>query len=484
MGIKLDDDDVCLGGVLVGGRFDKLVRRDRERQDAGVRPRRDQGQNRGGKGDEAGERTKFARVVPPPIELVNWDEVEGKAKPASDERRRERATTDAVRLSRRTRRRPASATSSQTRDTIEDSTSHEHRDRPHEARRTRTERHPGPRRPGAGPQAAVDVHRRRRRQGAAPPRLGNRRQRRRRVPQRLRRPHHRHAAQGAATPSPSPTTAAASPSTCTRSTRSPASNWSSRAARRRQVRRQDSGYIHSGGLHGVGASVVNALSKKLVATVRATATSGSRRTPRASRTAKLEKVGPFRGHGTSIYFEPDDDDLQDDALRRRHDQGPPGGHVVHPQRAEDHLQERDDRRDARPRQPRRHPGVPRASSSTDGQKPAVTEAAFTRGTRQRRARSRSPCSGPNRPTRRIRSYVNGIRTPPAARTRTASRAASSRPISNYIETHDIKIKGLKITADDIREGVVGVLSVFVREPQFQGQTKERLNNPEMDADGR
>ena len=70
---------------------------------------------------------------------------------------------------------------------------------------------------------------------------------------------------------------------------------------------------------------------------------------------------------------------------------------------------------------------------------------------------------------------------PAARTRTASRAASRKAIRNYIETHDIKIKGLKITAEDIREGVVGVLSVFVREPQFQGQTKERLNNPEMTA---
>jgi DNA gyrase/topoisomerase IV subunit B len=43
------------------------------------------------------------------------------------------------------------------------------------------------------------------------------------------------------------------------------------------------------------------------------------------------------------------------------------------------------------------------------------------------------------------------------------------------------VKGLKITAEDIREGVVGVLSVFVREPMFQGQTKERLNNPEVEA---
>ena len=36
-------------------------------------------QNRGGKGEKPGVRTKFARVVPPAIELVNWDEVEGKA---------------------------------------------------------------------------------------------------------------------------------------------------------------------------------------------------------------------------------------------------------------------------------------------------------------------------------------------------------------------------------------------------------------------
>ena len=36
-----------------------------------------------------------------------------------------------------------------------------------------------------------------------------------------------------------------------------------------------------------------------------------------------------------------------------------------------------------------------------------------------------------------------------------------------------------LTAEDIREGLVAVLSVFVQEPQFQGQTKDRLNNPEL-----
>ena len=40
---------------------------------------------------------------------------------------------------------------------------------------------------------------------------------------------------------------------------------------------------------------------------------------------------------------------------------------------------------------------------------------------------------------------------------------------------------MTLTAEDIREGIVGVLSIYVHEPQFQGQTKERLNNPEAQA---
>src|SRR5205085_9040964 len=40
-------------------------------------------------------------------------------------------------------------------------------------------------------------------------------------------------------------------------------------------------------------------------------------------------------------------------------------------------------------------------------------------------------------------------------------------------------KGVTLTAEDIREGMTAVLSLFITEPQFQGQTKDRLNNPEM-----
>src|SRR5947208_9730694 len=81
----------------------------------------------------------------------------------------------------------------------------------------------------------------------------------------------------------------------------------------------------------------------------------------------------------------------------------------------------------------------------------------------------------------IRSYVNGIRTSAGGTHENGFKAGIVKAIRNYIETHDIKVKGLSITAEDIREGIVGILSVFVREPMFQGQTKEKLNNPEMAA---
>src|ERR1700694_5552817 len=66
-------------------------------------------------------------------------------------------------------------------------------------------------------------------------------------------------------------------------------------------------YLHSGGLHGVGSSVVNGLSKKLVATIRRDGFEWQQSFRRGKPTGELEKKGSFRGHGTSIYFEPDPD---------------------------------------------------------------------------------------------------------------------------------------------------------------------------------
>ncbi|HTK78791.1 MAG TPA: toprim domain-containing protein, partial [Gemmataceae bacterium] len=114
----------------------------------------------------------------------------------------------------------------------------------------------------------------------------------------------------------------------------------------------------------------------------------------------------------------------------------------------------------------------------DGQKPTVTEAAFHIA-RANGDKFEAVLQWTESTDETIRSYVNGIRTSAGGTHENGFKGGIVKAVRNYIATHEIKIKNLEITADDIREGIVGVLSVFVREPMFQGQTKERLNNPEL-----
>src|SRR5215510_639199 len=66
-------------------------------------------------------------------------------------------------------------------------------------------------------------------------------------------------------------------------------------------------YYHSGGLHGVGASVVTALSEELVARVKRDGAEWEQRFARGQAVGALKKVGAARGSGTTIFFRPDDE---------------------------------------------------------------------------------------------------------------------------------------------------------------------------------
>ncbi|MEZ0264214.1 MAG: toprim domain-containing protein, partial [Phycisphaerae bacterium] len=79
----------------------------------------------------------------------------------------------------------------------------------------------------------------------------------------------------------------------------------------------------------------------------------------------------------------------------------------------------------------------------------------------------------------VKSFANGIPNRNGGTHENGLRAGILKAIRNYIETHNLTPRGVTLQAEDIREGVFGVLSVFVEDPQFQGQTKERLNNPEV-----
>jgi len=237
------------------------------------------------------------------------------------------------------------------------------------------------------------------------------------------------------------------------------------------------GYFYSGGLHGVGASVVNALSRKLVATVRRDGYEWKQSFAKGNPTSKLEKVGSFRGHGTMIHFQPDETIFKTtrfsaDEIRSHLEdmsyihsglkitlKNEATGEVVdltHPGGIPDFLKR----------------------LVLEGQKPTVTELSFhlARGNGDKMEVALQWTESTDEV---IRSYVNGIRTASGGTHENGFKGAIVKAVRNYMETHEVKVKGLTITAEDIREGIVGVVSVFVREPQFQGQTKERLNNAEM-----
>ncbi len=238
-------------------------------------------------------------------------------------------------------------------------------------------------------------------------------------------------------------------------------------------------YIHSGGLHGVGSSVVNALSKKLVATVRRDGFEWQQTFKRGKAAGPLEKVGPFRGHGTSIYFEPDPE-----IFKTTHfDPNQIRAHLEDMSYIHNGLKITFKNEATRETFDLTHPGgIPEFLTRlvADGQKPAVTETPFTQA-RNNGEKMECALQWTEATDETIRSYVNGIRTSSGGTHESGFKSGIAKAIRNYMETHDVKVKGLDITAEDIREGIVGILSVFCRDPMFQGQTKERLNNPEMNA---
>ncbi len=238
-------------------------------------------------------------------------------------------------------------------------------------------------------------------------------------------------------------------------------------------------YIHSGGLHGVGSSVVNALSKKLVATVVRDGYQWTQSFKRGKKACDLKKERAMRGHGTTIFFEPDTDifkaTLFDAALIKSHLEDMSyihsGLRIIFKNEA---TKETFDLT---------HPGgIPEFLNRLvgEGGKQPVTDVAFQL-VRNNGEKMEVALQWTESTDEVVRSYVNGIRTISGGTHENGFKAGIAKAIRNYVETHDIKIKGLSITAEDIREGVVGILSIFCREPMFQGQTKERLNNPEMAA---
>jgi len=80
----------------------------------------------------------------------------------------------------------------------------------------------------------------------------------------------------------------------------------------------------------------------------------------------------------------------------------------------------------------------------------------------------------------VEGFVNNINTPDGGTHITGFRIGLTRSVNEFISRHgNEKLKKIKLSGDDVREGLVAIVSVKVPDPQFEGQTKEKLGNPEV-----
>ncbi|MBI1971222.1 MAG: DNA topoisomerase (ATP-hydrolyzing) subunit B [Candidatus Wildermuthbacteria bacterium] len=244
-------------------------------------------------------------------------------------------------------------------------------------------------------------------------------------------------------------------------------------------------YQVSGGLHGVGASVVNALSSYMKAEVCRDGTKYEQEYARGKPKAKVKKVGSCKKTGTTIEFDADPEvfpiikfeqkrilsHLRQQAYLTSgvrmtfHDQSskdlPAGkaGNQPHSFYFEGGLASyvKYLTRNLKPH----HENI---FSAKGEREEIIIEAAF------RYTEEFEPYE---------ESFANNIYTPDGGTHLTGFRTAFTRILNDYAKQNNF-IKGDEegLTGDDVREGLTAVVSVKIKEPQFEGQTKAKLGNPE------
>jgi DNA gyrase subunit B/topoisomerase-4 subunit B len=257
-------------------------------------------------------------------------------------------------------------------------------------------------------------------------------------------------------------------------------------------------YKTAGGLHGVGASVVNALSKELVATVKRDGAQWEMKFRQGKPVSALKKVGAARGTGTTVYFHPDATifpkiEFDPDVIKARlevasylhqglkitfEDEGTKEKIAYeHADGLIDFQKKIIAERGARPVHD--VPFTLSKSERGEGVPAERVRGAGAPGVNHDGLRLDLVIQWTEATDEYLRSFVNGIPTGSGGTHENGFRAGLGKAVRNFIDTHNLSPKGVTLTAEDIREGLTGVLSIFVQEPQFQGQTKDRLNNPEL-----
>ena len=237
-------------------------------------------------------------------------------------------------------------------------------------------------------------------------------------------------------------------------------------------------YKVAGGLHGVGVSVVNALSAHLKAEVYRNNTIYTQEYSRGKPTSKVKKSGQSKHTGTKITFEPDPEVFKEINFDIK--------------KILDHLRQQAYL-------------TPSVTISLKDYRPSVVIPSYTFHFESgiiafvrylaRETKSLTDIFYVNKEKDNIiveisllyiddnesleLAFANNIHTPEGGMHLTGFRSALTRVLNDYAKTNDLIKNGDNgFVGDDVRDGLVAVLNIKLKEPQFEGQTKAKLGNPE------
>ncbi|MGM5485122.1 MAG: DNA topoisomerase (ATP-hydrolyzing) subunit B [Nanobdellota archaeon] len=232
-------------------------------------------------------------------------------------------------------------------------------------------------------------------------------------------------------------------------------------------------YKVSGGLHGVGVSCVNALSSYLKVTVYRDGKIYSQEYEKGKALGRLREEGETEKRGTEMYFKPDSEIFSEsyfhfDTLASRLRELAflnKGAEIIFT-----------DEREGKEERFHYEGGIISFVEFLNKNKKPIHEAFYFEKEKEN-VNIEIALQYNDSFTENMFSFVNNINTVEGGSHLSGFKTALTRCINNYAENN--KMKEVKLSSDDVREGLSCVLSVKIPEPQFEGQTKTKLGNSEV-----
>ncbi|MBR4232481.1 MAG: DNA topoisomerase (ATP-hydrolyzing) subunit B [Oscillospiraceae bacterium] len=238
------------------------------------------------------------------------------------------------------------------------------------------------------------------------------------------------------------------------------------------------GYKVSGGLHGVGASVVNALSEWLEARVHKDGKIYEMKFSRGDITQEMRIVGDTDRTGTTVTFKPDPEMFDDTVYSYD---------ILHDRMREEaflnaglKIRIIDERKGSEQQDEMCYEGgIREYVSFLNKSKDALHSNVIYMSGNKDESFAEIAMQYNDGYQENITSFANDVRTPEGGMHETGFKAALTRVLNNYgIKTGIIKGDD-KVSGEDCREGLTAVISVKLPDAQFEGQTKQKLGNSEM-----